>query len=343
MAAVEEQKDLKSSLSVPLWIGCWISLSFSIIIVNKHVLTVSNFSSPFALALWHMLIASSTSRMAIGLLGLPDPIKEYTSSSKDTRLRNKTALAGCLFAGALVCGNAALHLMSVPAVQMLKVANPAATYAISIVMGTEKLQLLQSTKVLLVCTGVAIASFGDVELSLWGIVAQVGSTAMDTLRCCFLQQVMQQSNLKVSPLVTLAHVAPYSAIALILPMAAIEGPRLVRDYGEWAHGIPMLLLSGLLAAVLNFAVFKVIGLTSALTTSLCGILKDWACILVAMHVFGTAVSKMQWVGYSIAICGLLWYQSGRWKAQAQPSRSDDTSCKQAPKPLLADQHKAEEV
>lgn len=70
-----------------------------------------------------MLIASSTSRLAMGLLGLPDPIKENTTSSKDTRLRNKTALAGCLFAGALVCGNAALHLMSVPAVQMLKVGN----------------------------------------------------------------------------------------------------------------------------------------------------------------------------------------------------------------------------
>lgn len=208
-------------------------------------------------------------------------------------------------------------------------------------MGTETLQLLQSTKVLLVCAGVAIASFGDVQLSMLGVVAQILSTAMDTLRCCFLQQVMQQSNLKVSPLVTLAHVAPYSAAALVLPMAVFEGPRLVGTYAEWSPGVPMLLLSGLLAAALNFAVFKVIGLTSALTTSLCGILKDWACILVAMHVFGTVVSHMQWIGYSIAICGLLWYQSGRWKAQAQSCSSDVT--KQCPKPLLSEQKKLEEV
>jgi hypothetical protein len=71
------------------------------------------------------------------------------------------------------------------------------------------------------------------------------------------------------------------------------------------------LLSGLLAASLNFVMFQLIRLTSALTTSLSAVLKQWLCILVAMYIYGTIVTNMQWMGYSIAIAGLLWYQSGK--------------------------------
>lgn len=117
---------------------------------------------------------------------------------------------------------------------------------------------------------------------------------------------MQANHIEVGPLVTLAHVAPFAMAALSLPAVIFEGPRLLNDYAKWSSAIPMVLLSGLLASILNLVVFKIIRLTSALTTSLSGVLKEWACILVAMWVYGTQVTKLQWVGYSIAICGLLW-------------------------------------
>jgi hypothetical protein len=86
----------------------------------------------------------------------------------------------------------------------------------------------------------------------------------------------------------------------------LEGPRLLNEYDRWSSAVPMVVLSGLLASILNLVVFKIIRLTSALTTSLSGVLKEWACILVAMYVYGTHVTQLQWVGYSIAIGGLLW-------------------------------------
>lgn len=173
-------------------------------------------------------------------------------------------------------------------------------------MGNEKLGLMQSIKVAVVCTGVGIASYGDLTLSAVGFVLQVISIMMDATRCCTLQKVLHANHIEVGPLVTLSHVAPFAMAALSLPAVVLEGPRLLNDYSKWSGAIPMVLLSGLLASVLNFVVFKIIGLTSALTTSLSGVLKEWACILVAMYVYGTHVTRLQWIGYSIAIGGLLW-------------------------------------
>jgi drug/metabolite transporter (DMT)-like permease len=149
-------------------------------------------------------------------------------------------------------------------------------------MGNEKLGWVQSLKVAVVCTGVGIASYGDISLNLLGLVLQVASIMADATRCCALQKVMHANHLDVGPLVTLAYVAPCAMAALSLPAVLLEGPRLLNEYDSWKGAVPMVLLSGLLASILNLVVFKIIRLTSALTTSLSGVLKEWACILVAM-------------------------------------------------------------
>lgn len=147
---------------------------------------------------------------------------------------------------------------------------------------------------------------GDITLTLLGFILQVVSIVCDATRCCALQKVLQTNHIEVGPLVTLAYVAPAAAAALTLPALLLEGPRLLSDYDKWKGAVPMVLLSGLFASILNFVVFKIIRLTSALTTSLSGVLKEWACILVAMTVYKTKVTQLQWLGYAIAIAGLMW-------------------------------------
>lgn len=60
-----------------------------------------------------------------------------------------------------------------------------------IIMGNEKLGWLQTVKVAVVCTGVGIASYGDITLSALGFILQVASIMADATRCCALQKVMQ--------------------------------------------------------------------------------------------------------------------------------------------------------
>jgi drug/metabolite transporter (DMT)-like permease len=162
---------------------------------------------------------------------------------------------------------------------------------------------------------VAISSYGDIALVLVGLIIQLFSILMDASRCCYLQRVLQMAEIKATPLVTLAHVAPFSAAALLLPTLFLEGPRLIESMPQWQNLLHWVLLSGVLASCLNLVIFKLIAMTSALTTSLSGVIKEWVCILVAMYVYDTEVTFLQWLGYGIAISGLVWYQVGKIYAQ----------------------------
>jgi len=108
-----------SLLYTALWVAFWIVCSVSIIIVNKHVITYSGFNFPICLALWHMFLGSITTRAAAQLLGIPDNVREQASPA----LYFQIGMIGVLFGGTLVTGNAALHMLTVPSVQMLKVGN----------------------------------------------------------------------------------------------------------------------------------------------------------------------------------------------------------------------------
>lgn len=104
-------------VTAALWVAFWVVCSVSIIIVNKHVITYSGFNFPISLALWHMFLGTITSRAAVHALGMPDTIREQGSPA----LYFQVGMIGVLFATTLVTGNAALRMLTVPTVQMLKV------------------------------------------------------------------------------------------------------------------------------------------------------------------------------------------------------------------------------
>lgn len=106
-----------SQFTKGVWVATWIINSVSIIMVNKHVLSVTRFQYPMLLAFWHMLLATAASRSAMQILGWRDTIQEHGTQ----QLQLQLAMIGLLFGGALAAGNAALLYISVPAVQMLKV------------------------------------------------------------------------------------------------------------------------------------------------------------------------------------------------------------------------------
>ncbi len=54
-----------------------------------------------------------------------------------------------------------------------------------------------------------------------------------------------------------------------------------------------------------------IGKTSGLVLTLCGVLKDILLVGASMLIWGTQISGLQAFGYSIAICGMLYYKLGQ--------------------------------
>ena len=179
-----------------------------------------------------------------------------------------------------------------------------------LLFGTETYSHKSALKVLVVGLGVVIASYGDVRANLLGVALQVGAIVADAVRCTLLQLAMQHSDVKLTPVGTLYHVAPMAAAALALPAALLEASKLRNHTAP----IPYAWLAGscLAASSLNLVVFTLIGKTSALTTSVTGPLKEWVCILTAMAIYHNPVTAQQWCGYAIALCGIFWYQRDKF-------------------------------
>jgi drug/metabolite transporter (DMT)-like permease len=187
------------------------------------------------------------------------------------------------------------------------------------ILGTERYSHVSLAKVAIVGVGVVIASYGDSDANVRGIVVQVGAIICDAVRCTLLQMVMQNSRVKLSPVGTLFYIAPIATLGLCLPAGLVELPQL------YFHDPPIpwvwLMASCAAATSLNLIGFTLIGKTSALTTSVTGPLKSWICIVAAMFTFNTPVSLQQWCGYCVAFCGIMWYQYDKFWSK-RPVKSD---------------------
>merc|ERR1712054_61254 len=68
--------------------------------------------------------------------------------------------------------------------------------------------------------------------------------------------------------------------------------------------------NGMCAFMLNVSVVLLIGKTSAVVLTLCGVLKDILLVLASMAIWGTQVTGLQFFGYSIALGGMVYYKLG---------------------------------
>ncbi|OJJ04213.1 hypothetical protein ASPVEDRAFT_152598 [Aspergillus versicolor CBS 583.65] len=75
-------------------------------------------------------------------------------------------------------------------------------------------------------------------------------------------------------------------------------------------GLGILLLNACVGFMLNVAVFTLIGKTSGLTMTLVSIPKNIMLIVASVVLWGTQVSVVQGVGYSVALAGLVVYAGG---------------------------------
>ena len=78
----------------------------------------------------------------------------------------------------------------------------------------------------------------------------------------------------------------------------------------------------LLLAVKPSANVKQIGKTSSLIMTLCGVLKDILLVFASIMIWGTPVTALQYFGYGIALCGLVYFKLGADTLKAQFSEAN---------------------
>lgn len=282
----------------------WISLSASVIMFNKYIISSCGFLFPVSLTLWHMTFSSLVATLLVrtGKVSTAEGINAQ---------KYVTAILpiGALFACTLWLGNAAYMHLSVAFIQMLKALMPATVFCVGCFLGTESFSWKSAANMAVITFGVALASAGEINLVPIGIAMQLASVLLESIRLALVQILMQRRGLNLNPVTTLYYVAPASGLFLLIPWSVLEASRL-RDtvmLGQMTTSPWMLFASAACAFALNLSAFLLVGKTSALTMNVAGVVKDWLLIGSSSVFFHTPITNLNLQGYSIAFSGVCWY------------------------------------
>ncbi|KAK0723183.1 triose-phosphate transporter [Lasiosphaeria miniovina] len=305
--SAEKAQPAKSSLHPAFYVTIWITLSSSVILFNKWILSTLGFDYPIILTTYHLVFATIMTQLLARYTTLLDGRKSVKMTGR-VYLRAIVPI-GFFFSLSLICGNLTYLYLSVAFIQMLKATTPVAVLIASWSLGVSTPNYKVFLNVLVIVVGVIIASVGEIKFVWIGVIFQIGGIIFEALRLTMVQRLLSSAEFKMDPLVSLYYFAPVCAAMNFSVALFLEVPRITMDevYGV---GLFTLFLNGLCAFLLNVSVVFLIGKTSVLVLTLCGVLKDVMLVAASMLIWGTQVTGLQFFGYSIALGGMIYYKLG---------------------------------
>ncbi|KXJ96959.1 triose-phosphate transporter family-domain-containing protein [Microdochium bolleyi] len=304
---VETPEPAKASLHPAVYVATWISLSSSVILFNKWILDSLNFRYPVVLTTYHLTFATVATQLLARYTKVLDGRKTVKMTGR-VYLRAIVPI-GIFFSLSLICGNLTYLYLSVSFIQMLKATTPVAVLLSSWVMGIAAPNYKLLLNVSAIVVGVVIASFGEIKFVWIGFFYQLGGIIFEAIRLNLVQALLSSAEYKMDPLVSLYYFAPICAGMNGIVALIWEVPR-VSMSEVYNVGLFVFFINGLTAFLLNVSVVFLIGKTSSLVMTLCGVLKDVLLVFASMLIWGHPVTGLQFFGYSIALGGMVYYKLG---------------------------------
>ncbi|PNY27038.1 sugar phosphate/phosphate translocator [Tolypocladium capitatum] len=306
-AAPGKRQPAWGALHASSCIMAWIFLSNLTILLNKWLIDTAGFRYPILLTCWHFVFTT----VAVQVLARTTAWLDSRHAHGVTpRLYVRTIVPIAVFLSAsLVCSNFAYIYLSVPFIQMLNAANPAAVLVVSWLWRVVDPSLTTLLNMLLIVAGAALASLGEIQFSLVGFLFQVGGIVFGAIRLVMIQVLVSRKGMKMDPLVGLYYFAPACAAMNLAVASFVELPRFeTADLAE--AGLGLLFLNAVVAFALNITTVHLIGKTSGLVMALTGIFKNIILIAASVIIWNTQITAMQFAGYTIALTGLTYHWLG---------------------------------
>ncbi|PYH82827.1 UDP-galf transporter [Aspergillus uvarum CBS 121591] len=305
--AVDKSEPPKPAFHPAVYVSVWIALSSSVILFNKHILDYAQFRFPIILTTWHLAFATFMTQLLARTTTLLDGRKTVKMTGR-VYLRAIVPI-GLFFSLSLICGNVTYLYLSVAFIQMLKATTPVAVLFATWGMGMAPVNYKVLMNVSIIVVGVIIASFGEIKFVMIGFLFQIGGIIFEATRLVMVQRLLSSAEYKMDPLVSLYYFAPVCAVMNGVTALFLEVPNLTMGH-IYNVGVWTLLANAVVAFLLNVSVVFLIGKTSSLVMTLCGVLKDILLVVASMMIWQTPVTGLQFFGYSIALVGLVYYKLG---------------------------------
>ena len=130
---------------------------------------------------------------------------------------------------------------------------PVAVLIASWSLGVSTPNLRVFLNVSLIVVGVVIASIGEIEFVVTGVLWQIGGIVFEALRLTMVQRLLSSAEYKMDPLVSLYYFAPVCAAMNFVVALFWEVPKVTMD-DVYRVGFGTFFLNGLCAFLLNVSV-----------------------------------------------------------------------------------------
>lgn len=169
----------------------------------------------------------------------------------------------------------------------------------------------------IICVGVLLmvsAESQEVHFDLPGYLQVQFAAIFSGLRWTLTNILLLRKSMGMShPLVTTYYLAPIVSIGVFIGFLIVEGPvnllnsRLFQSPLSILHILGILGIGGCLAFVLSLVEFQLISITSVVTFTVAGIVKEIITIVLAQWIYKDKISTLEILGLVISILGISLY------------------------------------
>ncbi|XP_067906602.1 solute carrier family 35 member E3 isoform X1 [Heterodontus francisci] len=293
---VPEAFNLRANGRLVIGLSVNLFASICIVFVNKWIYVQYGFPN-MTLTLLHFLMTG---------LGLYI-CQRLNIFSPKTLNPTKILLLALSFCGFVVFTNLSLQNNTIGTYQLAK----AMTTPVIIVIQTVYYKKTFSSKIKLtlipITLGVVLNSYFDVKFNFLGILFATLGVLVTSLYQVWVGA--KQHELQVNSMQLLYYQAPMSSAILMFTVPFFE-PVIGEGgiFGNWSGtALMMVLLSGIVAFLVNLSIYWIIGNTSPVTYNMFGHFKFCITLLGGYILFKDPLSLNQGLGILCTLCGILFY------------------------------------
>ncbi|GAB4859708.1 hypothetical protein Ancab_011187 [Ancistrocladus abbreviatus] len=308
----------------------WYTFSLFLTLYNKSLLgdNLGKFPAPLLMNTFHFAMQAALSKAITWFWSERFRAGETMNWGDYFTKVVPTALATALD---INLSNASLVFISVTFATMCKSAAPIFLLLFAFVLRLESPSLKLFGIIIIISLGILLTVAKETEFELWGFVFVMLAAVMSGFRWCMTQILIQREayGLK-NPLTFMSYVTPIMALATALSSLLVDPWHdfAKSDYFNSSWNIfqscLLMIFGGLLAFFMVLTEYVLISVTSAVTVTIAGVVKEAVTIVVAVFYFHDEFTWIKGVGLLTIMIGVSlfnWYKYQKLQ-KGQKSEAD---------------------